>query len=141
MASVKLLRVERLGVGMYMNQLDWCESLWRRCGLDVMSSDRHPSPYNDYVVSNFWADCYSDARFSFGSPQQFLQWVYDPEWRYQMQELGGELWVYEIESDGCAIGEKQAIFNINSVLSKRAFPVTSFDDPALRPVIEDYLQS
>lgn len=134
MASVKLLRVEREGKGMY-------RTLWNDCDIPYDDS-RHPSPHEDTPLSRWWMNVSTtDSLFAFGSPQQFLQWVYDPEWRYKMQELGGELWVYQIESDGCVIGEKQAIFNINSVLSKRAFPITSFDDPTLRPVIEGYLQS
>ena len=134
MTSIKLLRVERVGKGMY-------NTLWHDCDLPY-GDNRHPSPHEDTPLSRWWMKLSTkDSLFAFGSPQQFLQWVYDFEWRYKMQELGGELWVYEIELDGCAIGEKQAIFNINSVISKRPFPITGFDDAALRPIIEEYLQS
>ena len=142
MASVKLLRVERDGFGMYRNMADYNHSLWLDCGLDDSNSNKHPNPHDDFRITNFWfRQKGEECPFAFGSTQQFLQWVYDPEWRYKMQELGGELWVYEVGSGGCAIGGKQAIFNINSVLSKRAFPITSFDDSTLRPIIEEYLQS
>lgn len=134
MASVKLLRVEKEGEGMY-------GSMWFDLCLPT-EPDKHPAPVDDWNLWQWWmAHETKDTFFAFANTQQFLQWVYDPEWRYKMQELGGELWVYEVESDGCAIGEKQAIFNINSVLSKRSFPITSFDDLALRPLIEEYLNS
>ena len=72
-------------------------SLWSDIGLPT-EDGKHPAPYEDSMIFYWWGVKPSaETLFAFGSPQQFLQWVYDPEWRYKMQELGGELWVYEIE--------------------------------------------
>lgn len=134
MATVKLLRVEKDGLGMY-------RELWWKLGLPT-DKYKHPSPYDDTLL-HVWRACKSNdsTRFAFGNTQQFLQWVYDPRWRYDICGIGGELWVYEVDINDCHIGEKQAVFLIDKVVSKRMFPVISFDDHKLRPIIEEYLNS
>jgi hypothetical protein len=48
--------------------------------------------------------------FGFLDKRQYLKWVYDPQWRYDMTLRGGKLQVWEIDESRVLSGESQLIF-------------------------------
>lgn len=139
MANVKVIRVVgKDGRGLYHS------GLFEQAGADV-NGDRnhHPAPWEDRLLKQWFNKTSSNEcnqfSYCFATEKQFLQWVYLPEWRHKMTELGGKLLVIEINYTNRILGDTQAVYRTNSVISSKEFPINSFDSPDLAAIIREYL--
>lgn len=102
-------RVEtRDGYGMY-----FYDSLTRKAGLSMVFSERHPSPFQDSILSLRWeTTCLSGGSnrwfFGFGTLEQLKRWT--DSHRLKMDECGFVVRVYSVYKRSSIIGDKQAVF-------------------------------
>ena len=142
---MKLLRVvDKNGDGMYRNlsSYEHCDSLAVQVFHTDDYSDNHPNPSDDIALYNWSIKTFIDhCYFAFGNEKQFLQWIYLPEWRVEMDKLGAKLLVISVPKASCFIGDKQAVYKKADVTEIKEFQITSFDNPELAVEIRKYLNT
>lgn len=115
-------RVENsLGAGMYRGKVE--VNALKEYDDDM----RHPMPWYDSKlmrsldsaghVSGYDAVIWSPWRFGFSSLEQMRRWLYNDRMRYELQDAGFFVAVYE--SDEEHHGDTQAVFKRNSPLVRR----------------------
>jgi len=108
-----------------------------------VDNSKHPLPFDDKSLWEWWVDTESmeDCLFAFSDRDQYLRWVYDPQWRKEFENLGAKLLVISIDEGDHCKGERQAIYKRAEVIAVKEFSPYAFDDPILEKEINDYLQS
>lgn len=117
------------GDGMYSFCPKLCSSLWNEATNGADDDILHPLPDGKMLVEidkiRIIDGCI--PRFGFRNKRQFLRWVYDPDWRTKMAELGGVLRVYEVPSDFVVQSNEQAVFSEEHATLLEELPVDIFD--------------
>lgn len=114
MKHYTILRVEWKGLGMYESGL-WREATQfnHMSGGEAYDTEIHPNPFEDEKIKQRFASYWEfDDTFycAYLNKSQFIQWVFRPEWRTKMHELGADIVRYRVPEDHIVIGDKQVLF-------------------------------
>ena len=149
MSIVKILRiVDCNGEGLYRSYTGDGITLAKYVFSTASEVDfyYHPTPSDDMglyelVGYDFAFSNYSKWKFGFEHQLQFMRWVYDPQWRKDMEDLGGKLVVITIDEQSIRRGSYQVIYDPEKVIESRSFSPACFDNKELRLEIEEYLNN
>lgn len=124
---MEVWRIEDVeGFGMYYN-------LWWKTA-DTQNDQWHPTPYESHGLLNqarnkehIRGGLVEPYHFGFSGKRQFLQWVYDPEWRKNMHLFGAKLKVYKVDKRYCCIDDHQVMFVKEKATLVREMDIDIFD--------------
>lgn len=68
-----------------------------------------------------------DYHFGFTGKRQFLQWVYDPDWRHNLTKNGAVIKIYKVDKRLCLVDDHQVMFVKEKATLVKTLPVNVFD--------------
>lgn len=129
MDRIELLRVIDInGFGMYRpaEGLSLAQYIFSTCP-EYIDYNMHPLPQEDYKIGYYVEDM-DQYKFAFLDRNQYLRWIYDPQWRKDIDDLGGKLLIVEVDKKDCIIGNYQVLYKADKVISTKEIKATCFDN-------------
>lgn len=107
---MKVYRLEHKGHRHGAYAADESQDIWQGWIGGTASNDKHPSPWQDSLLTDTDFDkyCYSDTRYGFKTLKQFRNWFYNDSVLSQFHKEGFVLTVYSVKK--LFIGHTQCVF-------------------------------
>lgn len=82
--------------------------------MQMYRAKRHIKDFNEYI-------------FGFKDKRQLLRWVYDPQWRRNLDQLGVTLCVYKVDARHVCFDDNQVMFIRDKAVKVEELLVSHFD--------------